>query len=236
MEGKGWVSVEKEGFTSPASPLPDYELKMLQQYIHGVNLIKLGESLPDRKKQMMLIKFFKHKRNQQIEVIYVSAGVERKVIGKVNIVGRDFVSLTTLTERIWIPYTAIESANIPFGYPDVPNPHQHVVIDDELRKKLLTQFGKTVSGQEVLKQQFFEESLEKNLQQWIGSILEIHTKDAEFTGKLTGVEKNLVLCKTWKNEWTAPLADITYLRTVRPRQLWPYIYKQVKQFFQKQVH
>lgn len=56
-----------DGFTSPASSLPLYELKMLQEYIHGVNLQNLGSHLPHYKKNMMLLKFFKHKKISKLK-------------------------------------------------------------------------------------------------------------------------------------------------------------------------
>lgn len=46
-----------DGYTSPASALPLYELKMLQEYIHIGNLQNLGKSLPFYKKNLMLVKF-----------------------------------------------------------------------------------------------------------------------------------------------------------------------------------
>ena len=47
---------QEDRYTSPASSLPLYELKMLQEYIHGVNLQNLGSYLPHHKKQIMLLK------------------------------------------------------------------------------------------------------------------------------------------------------------------------------------
>ena len=67
--------------------------------------------------------------------------------------------LKTLFTRFGFPI-AIHSAKSPFGIPDVPGTHQHMIVDEELRRKLLTNFGDTVSGKEILKQQFFEELLE----------------------------------------------------------------------------
>ena len=40
------------------------------------------------------------------------------------------------------------SAKSPFGLPDLPGTHQHVAVDKELRRNLLTNFGETVSGKE----------------------------------------------------------------------------------------
>ena len=131
------------------------QLKMLQEYIHGVNLQNLGNHLPHYKKQLMLVKFFKLKKNQVVEVFSRDGEEVIKTVGKVNIAGRNFVMIKTLFTRIWIPYHAIHSAKTPFGIPDLPSGHQHVIYDVELRRRILTNFGETVSGKEILKQQFF---------------------------------------------------------------------------------
>ncbi len=162
-------------YTSPPSSLPLYELKLLQEYIHGVNLQNLGNHVPRDRKNMMLLKFFRSKRNQLIEVYSRTGEKIIRTLGKVKTVGRNFVMIETLFSRIWLPYQAIHSAKTPFGIPDVHNSHQQVVYDGELRRKLLTNFGQTVSMKETLRQQFFEELLETNLKLWIGTKLSIFT-------------------------------------------------------------
>ena len=91
------------GYTSPASSLPLHELKMLQEYIHGANLQNLGAILPNSKKQLILIKFFKMRKNQLVEVYSRNGEEVIHTIGKVNTGGRNFVMLKTLFTRIWIP-------------------------------------------------------------------------------------------------------------------------------------
>lgn len=70
-------------------------------------------------------------------------------MGKVSVVGTDFVLLRILLTRIWIPFIAIHSAKSPFGLPDIPGTHENVLIDEELRRKLLTNFGVIVSEKEA---------------------------------------------------------------------------------------
>ena len=121
--------------------------------------------------------------------------------------------LKTLFTRIWIPYTAIHSAKSPFGLPDVPGTHQHVIIDQELRRKLLTNFGETVSGKEVLRQQFYEEYLETNLKSWQGTFLTVYA-GAPVKGKVLDVKKG-VLTLGKKEKTPIPLAKIAYMKQTR---------------------
>ena len=201
------------GYTSPASSLPLHELKMLQEYIHGSNLQNLGAILPNSKKQMMLIKFFKMKKNQLVEVYSRNGEEVIHTIGKVNTVGRNFVMLKTLFTRIWIPYAAIHSAKSPFGIPDVPNVHQHNVIDAELRRKLLQNFGEVVSGKEVLRQQFYEELLETNLKSWKRTNLTIYA-DKMIKGQVYDISFGKIsLNNALQKE--IPIMKINYIKQAR---------------------
>ena len=204
---------QEDRFTSPASSLPLYELKMLQEYIHGVNLQNLGSYLPDHKKQLMLLKFFKHKKNQLVEVFSRDGQEVIKTVGKVNIVGRNFVMIKTLFTRIWIPYHAIHSAKTPFGIPDLPSGHQHVIYDAELRRRILTNFGETVSGKEILKQQFFEESLNTNLTLWLGTRVTLFAGKT-IKGKLTKILNNTIQI-TDKKKHEISINNINYVKQGR---------------------
>ncbi|MGM9948708.1 MAG: hypothetical protein ACI33P_01215 [Lysinibacillus sp.] len=202
-----------EGYTSPASSLPLHELKMLQETIHGMNLQNLGQKIPHSKQQMVLLKFFKSKKNQLVEVYSRNGEEVLHTVGKVNVIGRNFVMLKTLFTRIWIPYTAIHSAKSPFGLPDVPGTHQHVIIDQELRRKLLTNFGETVAGKEVLRQQFYEEYLETNLKSWHGTFLTVYAGKL-VKGKVLDVKKGVITVGK-KEKTTVPLTKITYIKQTR---------------------
>ncbi|MCG0050908.1 MULTISPECIES: hypothetical protein [Priestia] len=211
---KKYPELKREsGYTSPASALPLHELKMLQQYIHGVNLQNLGNQLPDYKKHMMLLRFFKHKKNQVVEVYSRNKDENIHTIGKVTVIGRDFVMLKTLFTRIWIPYDSIHSAQSPFGVPDVPSSHQHVIFDEELRRKLLTNFGETVSNKEILRQQFFEELLQTNLKNWKGTRLTIYT-DQITKGKVNDITPKKISIKNRKTQ-TIPFTKINYIKQGR---------------------
>lgn len=214
MYEKEHPELEKEGaYTSPASSLPSHELEMLQEYIHGYNLQILGSRLPNYKQQMILIKFFKMKKNQLVEV-YSRCGDEViHTIGKVYAVGRNFVMLTTLFTRIWIPYAAIHSAKSPFGIPNLPSVHQHNVIDAELRKKLVVNFGEVVSGKKELRLQFYEELLETNLKSWERTNLTIYT-DRIIRGHVKEVEKGKIFLK-YASQNEVSISKINYIKQTR---------------------
>ena len=218
-----YPELEKDGgYTSPASSLPLHELKMLQEYIHGVNLQNLGTKLPNSKKQMILIKFFKMKKNQLVEVYSRNGEEVIHTIGKVNTVGRNFVMLKTLFTRIWIPYAAIHSAKSPFGIPDVPNVHQHNVIDVELRRKLLVNFGEVVSGKEELRQQFYEELLETNLKSWKRTNLTIYA-DKILKGQVNEVLSGKISLKNAPQK-EIPIIKINYIKQTRLISFFQRIY------------
>jgi hypothetical protein len=202
-------------YTSPASSLPLYELKMLQEYIHNGNLQNLAKSLPFYKKNLMLIKFFKHQRNRQVEVYTKHKDDIQHLMGKVYTIGRDFVMLKTLFQRTWIPYAAIHSTKSPFGLPNISNPHQHITFDEELRRKLLTQFGKEVAGKEDLRQQFFDQLLETNLRYKKGFNIKIVTDTTVVQGKVIEAKRGYVHLKTRKKEEKIPIQSIHLIKQTR---------------------
>lgn len=217
MFEKNYPELQKEGkFTSPPSGLPMYELKMLQEYIHNVNLQNLGNKVPNSKQQMILLKFFKSKKNQLVEIHSTNGEEILHTIGKVATIGRNFVMLKTLFIRFWIPYPVIKSAKTPFGIPDVAATHQNVVYDQELRNKLLTNFGSVVSEKEVLRQQFYEELLETNLKSWKGTKVTFYTKNI-ISGKIIDVQKGKVFLNNGKE---ITISKINYMKQTRFISFW----------------
>ena len=217
MFEKNYPELHKEGkFTSPPSGLPLYELKMLQEYIHNANLQNLGTLLPNSKQQMILLKFFKSKKNQLVEIHSTMDEDVIHTIGKVAAIGRNFVMLNTLFVRFWIPYSMIKSAKSPFGLPEVSGNHQHVAFDQELRNKLLTNFGSVVAEKEVLKQQFYEELFETNLKSWIGAKVSIYTKNS-VSGKILDVQNGKVFLNNGKK---ISISRISYVKQTRFFSFW----------------
>lgn len=219
--GQSHPELQKEGkYTSPPSGLPLYELKMLQEFIHNANLQNLGTTLPSSKQQMILLKFFKSKRNQLVEV-HSRAGDETiHTIGKVAVIGRDFVMLKTLFLRFWIPFHTITSAKSPFGIPDVSATHQHVAYDQELRNKLLTNFGSVVAEKEILRQQFYEELLETNLKSWKGTKITFYVNSI-MNGKVLDVHKGKVFLNNGKD---VLISKINYLKQTRFVSFWQQLF------------
>ena len=198
-------------YTSPASSLPLHELKMLQEYIHSANLQRLGTAMPNYRKQLILIKFFKSKKNQLVEVYSKNGEEVIHTIDKVSVIGKNFVMLRTLFKRYWIPFSSIHSTKSPLGIPDVPGTHQHTVVNEELRRKLLTNFGVTVAGKEVLKQQFYEELLETNLKSWKGTKIKI-LSNRIMVGNIKEIQPGKVVLT---NNQAIPINKINYIQQIR---------------------
>lgn len=205
-----------EGLTSPTNFVTTEETKIFKEFMEQKNLFKLTEARPHMKKALTLKRFFKMKRNQQVE-IYSKAN--QKTIysqGKVNAIGRNFVMITNLKDRIWIPYEKIESANVPYGIPNYSNTHQHYIYDNDLRKKLLQNFGATVSQREILIQQFHEETLRTNLSRWKNTWVEIKIgENKSHFGKIHETSKQSVTLKRFKQQYSIPLQKIEMVNTMR---------------------
>lgn len=214
-------------FSSPTSAVSEEETRILSEYIAQKNLFKVTSQDESRRKVLFLKQFFKMKRNQQV---VVSSVIEKDIPltteGKVATIGRDFVMLTDLKKRLWIPYRAIQSATIPFGFPTYSNTHQHFIYDNNLQQKLVLQFGETVAKKDVLIRQFFEESLQTNLHFWKGIWVETRTADNIFFGKIVSATKaDLILQLSKKKESVIPLNEIRYVSTIGIIPLWKKVLK-----------
>lgn len=219
--------IQNLSFSSPTSAVSEEETRILTEYIAQKNLFKITSLDESRRKPLLLKQFFKMKRNQQV-VVSSLIGKESHMSteGKVATIGRDFVMLTDLKKRIWIPYRAIQSATIPFGFPTYSNTHQHFIYDNNLQQKLVLHFGETVAKKDVLIRQFFEESLQTNLHFWKGIWIEIRTADKTIFGKITSATKedlNVWMPKT--KESVIPLNEIRYISTIGIIPLWKKVLK-----------
>ena len=206
---------QEDRYSSPVSSLPLYELKMLQEYIHNGNLQNLGKSLPLYKKNMMLLKFFKHNRNQQVEVYSKQQEINTRIVGRVFAIGRDFVIVKMLFQHIWIPYYTIHSTKTPFGAPNLSNSHQHVNWDEDSRRKVMTQFGKEVSEKKDLRQQFFDQTLITNLRYRKGTNIKIFTETAVISGTLVDVKNNSLYLKRFGKEEKVAIQQIQLIKQAR---------------------
>ncbi|WP_128102309.1 hypothetical protein [Paenibacillus sp. DCT19] len=135
--------------------MPSHELKILQEFIHHQNVQIIGEINPSRRKEIMLSNFFKSHKNQTVKIKIQCREEQKVILAKTDAVGRDFVILTSLLTKYWIPFRAIETAEQPYDQVNIPHQqHQQVVYDEELKQNILLKFGKTVSQKDYLKQQF----------------------------------------------------------------------------------
>jgi hypothetical protein len=201
--------------TSPPSATSLEENKIIAEYLEQKNLHTLANAVPEFKKPLILKKFFKMKRNQEVIVYIDHKGKTQEISGKVNAIGRDFVILTNLKDRFWIPYKSIFSANSPAGVPTYENAHQNFIYDNDLKLKLTTQFGETVAKREVLIQQFFEESLKSNLERWQGMWVKVATPEEIVLGKIVSVTEEGVLLQSFSLNREIAFEDLSHLISTR---------------------
>jgi len=215
-------------FSSPTSAVSAEETRILNEHIDQQNMFKLIHLYEPHRKTLTLKKFFKMKRNQQVVITPLFAEEENETMeGKVAAIGRDFVMITNLQKRVWLPYTAIESATIPFGTPTYSNPHQHQIYDNQLRQKLVLSFGETVTKRDALVQQFFEESLRTNLDSWEDTWVKVKTESKTESGKIIKTNKHELILKLLKSTSSVPLKEIHYVATLRLFTLWKEVLKSI---------
>lgn len=219
---------EAASFSSPTSAVSSEETRILTEYISQKNLFKITSQDETRRKSLVLKQFFKMKRNQQVVISSVSENDGTVLTeGKVATIGRDFVMVTDIQKRIWIPYTAINSATIPFGHPTYSNSHQHFIYDNQLQQKLVLEFGETVAKKEALIRQFFEESLQTNLISWLGLWVEVKIAEKTILGKVVETTKKELYLQLFKTTNAIPLKEIRYVSTVGVFALWKKIVKDI---------
>ncbi|MEI4770524.1 hypothetical protein WAX74_12845 [Psychrobacillus sp. FJAT-51614] len=215
-------------FSSPTSAVSIEETRILSEYINQKNLFNVVNRDETRRKPLILKQFFKMKRNQEVVVTSVlEKDVTVTTEGKVSTIGRDFIMLTNLKKRIWIPYNAIETANIPFGFPSYSNTHQHFIYDNNLQQKLVLQFGETVAKREALIKQFFEETLQTNLKSWSGMWIEVKTANEVVYGKIIETTKKELLVQVFKSKKVIALDDIRFISTIGIIPLWRNVLKSI---------
>ncbi|MCM3664966.1 hypothetical protein M3204_11155 [Mesobacillus subterraneus] len=201
--------------TSPPGATPLEESRFMIEYMEQKNLHTVVTAKPDMKKPLLLKKFFKMRRNQEVIVYILSKGDTSEITGKVSAIGRDFVMLTSLKDRIWIPYNTIQSANVPAGVPTFDSAHQNFIYDNDLKRKLTTNFGETVAKRDVLVQQFFEETLMTNLGRWRGVWVKVITIENTYWGKIISATDKSVMIKPLTDPIEIELNQITHIYSMR---------------------
>ncbi|WP_096153914.1 MULTISPECIES: hypothetical protein [Bacillus] len=221
-----------KGLTSPTSIHSKERARLLMEYIEHTNIQQLTRINEERGRILNLKKFLKSKRNQQVEVYFKLGKESIRKEGKIDTVGRDFFILTNLKNRIWIPYYVIQSTNIVYGVPTYSNAHQHYLYDNNLREKLIHQFGDTVRRRDALKQQFFEESLRTNLESWSQTWVTIYESDTKkHVGKLEHIDEKTVKLSFFMGSTTVHLKNIKLVETVRLLTLLRFSVQKIKEGF-----
>ncbi|MBM7693054.1 hypothetical protein JOC77_002493 [Peribacillus deserti] len=193
------------------------EIKAVQNFMHSQNLMNIGKALPQRKKVLYLKNFLSERRNQQVEIFYRVSSEAEWLSGRVVVVGRDFTVLVSKGDRYWLPYSSIELARIPSGYPDTDYSHTNIIYDNDIRNSLLLNFGKTVSEKETLKQIFYEETLATNLRTWQGVRVTVWSDEKELSGKIQETsDSEFLSLKKAKEQFQIPTKSIILIKTASP--------------------
>lgn len=203
------------GITSPTGDMTTEELRLFIEYMDVKNVMSVSKYDESKRQALLLKKFLKTKRNQQVEVYSKNGNQSLYTEGKVTAIGRDFAMLTNLKDRIWIPYKAIVNTNIPYGIPNYSNSHQHFIYDNDLRNKLVRNFGKTVSKRDVLVQQFYEESIETNLDSWKGTLVEVFCGEERKVGKIVRCQIGSLSLDRFRQKENVAIESISFVRTIR---------------------
>ncbi|MGM8212696.1 hypothetical protein ACLIBH_07865 [Virgibacillus sp. W0430] len=205
-----------EGLSSPVTVNTTEDNRLLMEYMQRSNLFLIDKHNAQYGKTLKLRRFFKLRRNQLVEIYSIWGEETVYTVGKVSTIGRDFVMLINLKERIWIPYLAVISANIPYGIPNYSNTHQNFMFDNNYRHKLLHRFGETVAKRDVLRQYFFEESLRTNLETWKDTWIELSlSSHATVIGKIRDCnDKKVTITYLGKKE-IYELESIQKIKTIR---------------------
>ncbi|KIL51998.1 hypothetical protein [Jeotgalibacillus soli] len=219
-----------EKLSSPPGSWSSEIIRIFSEYKELANLLSVIEAIPDQKKSLILMNFFKMKRYQPV-VVYSHVGEElESTTGRVSTAGRDFVLLTTINNRIWIPYHTIHSTNIPSGVPVYSNTHQYVIYDNNLKEKLLTNFGEVVSKRDVLIQQFFDETLRTNLRSWVGLWVKVETAEKTLYGKIIGTSDHELSVSLLDHKEEV---DLRHIRKIVSTRFLPRLSLLRKKFFRE---
>ncbi|MFB1081708.1 hypothetical protein [Jeotgalibacillus sp. JSM ZJ347] len=202
-------------YPSPAGRGTSEEILLRKRYIELANIFLQLKYNPDKGKILLLQSFLVEKRNQTVEVIHHNHSMTK---GRVQDIGRDHLVLTSYFTKCWIPFDSISEAKVPYGAPEFANTHQYVFFDNHLRKKLLRNFGATVSKRSKLKEMFYRETLKTSLSRWKNSSLKLELSDGQsYYGKLTGVEEKKLTLRVKDDEQNIAYKDI---KSIKKSRFW----------------
>ncbi|WP_404406143.1 hypothetical protein [Jeotgalibacillus malaysiensis] len=200
---ESWLAsapVIRETYPSPAGKGTSEEILLRKRYIELANIFLQLKYNPEKGKILLLQSFLVEKRNQTVEVIHHNHSISK---GRVQDIGRDYLVLTSYFTKCWIPYSAMSEVKVPYGAPEFTNTHRYVFFDNHLRKRLLKNFGATVSKRSKLKEMFYRETLKTSLSRWKNSRIKVEMTDGQrYYGKLirSEEEKLSLLVKNKKQD------------------------------------
>ncbi|MFC4354227.1 hypothetical protein ACFO0S_03960 [Chryseomicrobium palamuruense] len=192
------LSSHTESYPSPAGRGTSEEIILRKRYIELANIFLQLKYNPEKGKILLMQSFLVEKRKQSVEVFYHNQAV---VKGRVQDVGRDYMVLTRYFTKCWIPFSVISEVKLPYGAPEFANTHQYIFFDNQLRRKLLRNFGATVSNRSKLKELFYRETLKTSLSRWKNSRLKVEMLNGlVYSGKLVRSEDEQLLLITNNEE------------------------------------
>ncbi|TFE01615.1 hypothetical protein [Jeotgalibacillus salarius] len=202
LDVENWIaaapSKKKESYPSPPGNGTSEEILLQKRYLALANVFLQLKYNAEKGKILLLQAFLNEKRNQAVEVIYKNDQTGK---GRVQDIGRDHVILTSYFTKAWIPYSGISEVKVPYGSPEFASTHQYVFFDNDLRRKLLRDFGATVSKRSKLKGLFFRETLKTSLQRWKGNRFKVEMQNGLiYSGKLVRSEEERLVLTVKKEE------------------------------------
>ena len=132
--------------------------------------------------------------------------------GKVHLVGRNFVELTKLGNKILIPFSRICVILTERRFEPAVHGPALLDIDPCFRRELTFNFGETVAANPDLIQLFFGIHLSKYLESFYGDKLTIYTEKGQKQGILKGIENGTILLEDiGGNPAPIPAESICYI-------------------------
>ena len=91
----------------------------------------------------------------------------------------------------------------------------------------MTNFGDTVSRRDLLKQQFYEETLRTNLHSWKGLWVNVTSNQTNFIGRIEASENKGLTIKKVFDEIEIAWSEITYIQSISSFTKWKYFSKEI---------
>ncbi|MBM7580493.1 hypothetical protein [Jeotgalibacillus terrae] len=201
LDVESWIAATAkptESYPSPTGNGSSEEILLQKRYLELANIFLQMKYNPEKGKILLLQSFLNEKRNQTVEVIDQDHCL---IKGRAQEVGRNYLVLTSYFTKCWIPYSGIREVKTPYGAPEFASTHQYVFYDNDLRRKLLKNFGATVAKRSKLKGLFYRETLKTSLQRWKNSRLKVEMANGlTLSGKLIRSEDDYFIVTVKKVE------------------------------------